>query len=161
MPTSPPSPDAAPTAADAPGRHPFPSLLRRCWFSLNQTFRRRIAHLGLTPDQFTILRWVEGHDREDLTQRELGKLMTSDPNTITSILKRMEASGFIRRTSHPEDRRANCIRSTEKGRALYHQARGHAYELQQAALSALPREKRSEFLDHLEVVAGAIEEMGS
>ena len=33
-------------------------LLRRTWYSLNQTFRRRIAHAGLTPDQFSVLRWL-------------------------------------------------------------------------------------------------------
>src|SRR5882724_487162 len=47
---------------DAPERRRLPHLLRRCWFNLNQTFRRRIAHTGVTPDQFTVMRTVlEGH----------------------------------------------------------------------------------------------------
>ena len=38
---------------DAPERRRLPLLLRRAWYGMNQAFRRRIAHLGVTPDQFT------------------------------------------------------------------------------------------------------------
>ena len=41
---------------DAPGRRRLPILLRHAWYGLNQAFRRRIAHLGITPDQFTVMR---------------------------------------------------------------------------------------------------------
>ena len=44
--------------ADAPGRRRLPALLRRCWFNLNQTFRRRIAQIGITPDQFTVMHYL-------------------------------------------------------------------------------------------------------
>src|SRR5258706_62504 len=41
---------------DAPERRRLPPLLRRAWYGLNQAFRPRIAHLGVTPDQFTEMR---------------------------------------------------------------------------------------------------------
>ena len=41
---------------DAPARRRLPILLRRAWYSLNQVFRRRIAKMDLTPDQFTVIR---------------------------------------------------------------------------------------------------------
>src|ERR1700730_16464205 len=77
--------------ADAPGRRRLPTLLRRCWFNLNQTFRRRIAHTGITPDQFTVMRTLLEGDPKGMTQRELTDLMSSDANTIASLLERMEA----------------------------------------------------------------------
>src|SRR5271154_6404678 len=92
---------------DAPERRRLPPLLRRCWFNLNQTFRRRIAHLGVTPDQFTVMRTLlEGNPR-GMTQRELTDMMSSDANTIASLLERMETSGLIERKTHEQDRRAN------------------------------------------------------
>jgi DNA-binding CsgD family transcriptional regulator len=73
---------------DSPSRRVLPPLLRRSWYGLNQAFRRRIAHLNLTPDQFTVLRILLEGDALGLTQRELSRLMSSDPNTLASLLER-------------------------------------------------------------------------
>src|SRR5687768_18085147 len=92
--------------AKRPGaRKRLPVLLRRAWYGLNQAFRQRISHLGLTPDQFSILRWLSEGDPQGLTQRTLTDLMASDPNTITSTLARMEKSRLITRTPHEQDKR--------------------------------------------------------
>ena len=42
---------AMPDEVDSPVKFRFPLLLRRAWYGLNQAFRRRIVHLGITPDQ--------------------------------------------------------------------------------------------------------------
>src|SRR2546425_1390986 len=92
--------NSAPPAAlpiDAPERRRLPPLLRRAWYGLNQAFRRRIAHLEITPDQFTVMRTLLEGDPQGLTQRELTHLMTSDPNTVASLLHRMEEAGLIER----------------------------------------------------------------
>src|SRR5258706_2428264 len=94
---------------DAPERRRLPPLLRRCWFSLNQTFRRRIAHLGVTPDQYTVMRTLMEGSPRGLSQRELTDLMSSDPNTIASLLERMEAGGLVERKPHEKDRRGHPI----------------------------------------------------
>jgi DNA-binding MarR family transcriptional regulator len=140
---------------DAPGRRRLPAMMRRAWFGLNQAFRRRIAHLGITPDQFTILRWLLESDPQGVTQRELTRMMLSDPNTITSILKRMESSRLIQRRTDAADRRANRIRLTPHGRAKYHTARAFAVQLQQQVLDSLPLVRRERFLAELECVADA------
>src|SRR3954469_17156490 len=92
------------TPLDSPERRRLPLLLRRSWYGLNQAFRRRIAHLEITPDQFTVMRTLI--ENNGITQRELTRLMSSDPNTITSILDRMEKAGLVQRQSHEKDRRA-------------------------------------------------------
>ena len=56
----------------------MPPLLRRAWYGLNQAFRQRVSHLGITPDQFSILRWLHEGDPAGLTQREITDLMASD-----------------------------------------------------------------------------------
>src|SRR5437667_2877036 len=88
---------------DSPGRRRLPPLLRRAWYGLNQAFRRRIAHLGVTPDQFTVMRTLL--ENEGITQRELTELMSSDPNTVASLLERMEKAGLVARQAHEKDRR--------------------------------------------------------
>jgi DNA-binding MarR family transcriptional regulator len=141
--------------ADAPERRRLPPLLRRCWFNLNQTFRRRIAHLGVTPDQFTVMRTLLEGSSKGLTQRELTELMSSDPNTIASMLERMEALGLVERKEHERDRRANRITLKPLGKRKYEEVREIALVLQMEILAVLPEEKREEFLKHLALVADA------
>src|SRR5580658_10804692 len=97
---------------DAPSRRRLPILLRHAWFSLNQTFRRRLAHTGVTPDQFTALRTLMEHEPQGLTQSGLNRLIASDPNTIGALVERMESMGWITRGRHEQDRRAYRLRLT-------------------------------------------------
>src|SRR6185369_16673785 len=116
----------------------LPPLLRRAWYGLNQSFRQRITHLKITPDQFSILRWLSEGDPAGLTQRELIDLMASDPNTITSTLARMERAGLISRAQHEKDRRAHRVRLRVKGLKTLGQAGKIALALQRRILTGLP-----------------------
>lgn len=133
----------------------LPVLLRRAWYGLNQAFRQRIAHLGITPDQFSILRWLSEDDPAGITQRRLTDLMASDPNTITSTLSRMEKSGLLKRRPHEIDRRAHRVQILPKGKETFESARKIAVELQEQVLSVLPAEHRAGFLDELAQIADA------
>src|SRR3954466_1800471 len=130
---------------DAPGRRRMPILLRRAWYGLNQAFRRRIAPIGMTPDQFTALRTLIEHERTGLTQSELTREMASDPNTIASLVLRMERAGWIHRARHERDRRAYHLKIATLGRTKYKQARKLAIALQEELLHGWPDQKREEF----------------
>ena len=138
---------------DSPDRRRLPPLLRRAWYSLNQAFRRRIIHLDITPDQFTALRILGEHDQKGLSQRQLTELMSSDPNTVASLVERMESNGLIQRKPHETDKRANRLRLRAKGKKTYTLAREIAVSLQQEVLTALPAAKRDAFLEDLAAVA--------
>ena len=133
----------------------LPVLLRRAWYGLNQSFRQRIAHLGITPDQFSILRWLSEDDPAGITQRRLTDLMASDPNTITSTLSRMEKSGLLARQPHERDRRAHRVKLLPRGQQTFDQARKIAVELQAQVLKVIPAEHRAGFLEELSAIADA------
>jgi DNA-binding MarR family transcriptional regulator len=145
--------DTPEPAIDSPARRRLPPLLRRAWYGLNQSFRRRIAHTGLTPDQFTAMRTLLEGDASGLTQRDLTTLMSSDPNTVASLLERMEATGWISREPHESDRRAYRIRLLEAGRTQYEACREVAVALQSEVLSVLPEDERHRFLEQLDAVS--------
>lgn len=130
-------------------------MLRRAWYGLNQAFRRRIAHTGVTPDQFTVLRTLLEGDDAGMTQRDLTQAMSSDPNTVASLLERMETAGWIERKPHESDRRAYRIRLLPPGRTQYEACRIVAMDLQKEVLSVLPDEARETFLVHLDLVSAA------
>jgi DNA-binding MarR family transcriptional regulator len=140
--------------ADTPVPARLAPLLRRSWYHLNQAFRRHILDSGLTPDQFTVLRWLIEHP-DGMTQRELADLMASDANTITSLLTRMQSAALIERQAHASDRRCNILRATAKGRATHLRIQPHAHALQEAVMAALPPAERAHFLAQLSLVASA------
>jgi DNA-binding MarR family transcriptional regulator len=140
---------------ESTGRRRLPPLLRRCWYGLNQAFRGRIAHLGLTPSQFTVLRGLAEAGDEGLTQNDLTEFMASDANTIAALIARMHQAGEVRCSTDPSDRRAKRVRLSVRGRRLCEQARPIALDLQRQALDVLPRADREKFLHDLELVADA------
>lgn len=148
-------PQSKPILPAAPGDRRLPPLLRRAWYGLNQAFRRRIMHLGLTPDQYSILRWLDEGDRRGLTQREITDLMAADPNTVAAIVSRMEKAGLIVREVHEADRRAHRVQIKPLGRRKFRVAYGIATALQDEILAALPEAQLDRFLEQLETVAQA------
>jgi len=140
---------------DAPARRRLPILLRRAWYGLNQAFRRRIARMDLTPDQFTVIRTLLEAEPEGLTQKALADAISSDPNTIASLLERMECNGLVKRRPHEKDRRANRVELLPSARNKYEAIRQEAVELQGHVLEQLPEGDREKFLSQLEVIAEA------
>jgi len=131
----------------------LPVLLRRAWFGLNQAFRKQIAKTGLTPGQFTALRTLI--ECGDLSQRELTEVMSSDPNTIASLLSRMERLGWIKRETHERDRRANRLHVTTVGKRKFANVRPMALDLQERVLAVLSKDECAGFLQSLEKIADA------
>ncbi|MHB1307663.1 MAG: MarR family winged helix-turn-helix transcriptional regulator [Limisphaerales bacterium] len=150
-------PRRRPSASRPPARR-LPPLLRRAWYALNQAFRRRIAHLELTPDQYTVLRILDEENGGQLTQRELTEQMFSDPNTIASLVNRMEAAGLILRTPHARDRRAVQLRLGTAGRGKLTRARRLANALQEETLAILDEAGQGSFLEQLEKFASSCQD---
>ncbi len=140
---------------DSPERRRLPLLLRRSWYGLNQAFRRRIAPTKVTPDQFTVMRTLLEGDSKGMTQCELTAAMSSDPNTVASLLERMETAGWLERRPHEKDRRAYRIRLLAPGKRKYAEVREIALALQTEILRVLPEEQREVFLNNLDAVAAA------
>jgi DNA-binding MarR family transcriptional regulator len=147
------SPTGSEPAIDSPERRRLPLLLRRAWYGLNKAFRRRIANLGITPDQFTVMRTLL--EKEGITQRELAQAMSSDPNTVASLIERMQLASLVRREPDTKDRRARRLHLTPVGRRKYEEARAVALAMQIEILGALPVNAREAFLRNLEIVAEA------
>lgn len=140
---------------DSPDRRRLPVLLRRAWYGLNQAFRRRILHIGITPDQFTALRNLHEAAEKGLIQSQLTERMSSDPNTITSLVDRMKKAGLIDREPDANDRRAYRLRINVNGRRKFQEARKIAVNLQSSVLGVLPEDQQETFLKQLNAVADA------
>lgn len=76
--------------------------------------------LGLTYPQYLALCALNGQDARTVSQ--LGAELRLDSNTLTPLLKRMEALGWVTRSRDRKDERQVRISLTEAGRNLAQQA---------------------------------------
>jgi DNA-binding MarR family transcriptional regulator len=79
-------------------------------------YRPLLEPLGLTHPQYLVMLALWEH--EPLRVNELARLLQLDPGTLSPLLKRLEASGYLRREKDPHDDRALAVVLTEAGRAL-------------------------------------------
>jgi len=83
-------------------------------------YRPVLDPLGLTHPQYLVM--LALWERSPLTVREIGRLLSLEPATLSPLLKRLEAAGLVRRDRHPDDERALAITLTPRGRRLREQA---------------------------------------
>jgi DNA-binding MarR family transcriptional regulator len=76
---------------------------------------KKVSALDLTAVQGMVIRFL--YDNDCLTSSELGKKADLDSATLTGVLDRLAAGGFIERRQNLEDRRSIRIHLTEKGTA--------------------------------------------
>ncbi|CAM3927492.1 MarR family winged helix-turn-helix transcriptional regulator [Smaragdicoccus niigatensis] len=79
-------------------------------------YRPLLEPMGLTHPQYLAMLALWEH--EPLRVNELGKLLQLDPGTLSPLLKRLEASGYVTRSRDPHDERALSVALTAKGWAL-------------------------------------------
>jgi DNA-binding MarR family transcriptional regulator len=101
-----------------------------------------LAPHGATAEQFVILAILA--EQDGVTQQELGRRATSDPNTIRATLLLLEDRALVTRRQHPTDGRARCVILTPKGRQTYTKLSTQLKPLQEQLRAALsPAQARS------------------
>jgi DNA-binding MarR family transcriptional regulator len=84
--------------------------------ALTRAYRGRLAALGLTYPQYLTLLVL--WEQDGLTVRTLARRLRIDSATLTPLLKRLEAAGFVRRRRSLEDERRVEVFLTEGAHAI-------------------------------------------
>jgi DNA-binding MarR family transcriptional regulator len=87
--------------------------------------------MGLTHPQYLVMLALWQH--APLSVRAISNLLQLDPGTLSPLLKRLEAIGYVRRERDPADERSLAVSLTERGRAL----RAEAEKIPPAVVSRL------------------------
>lgn len=75
-----------------------------------------LAPFGITSGQWNALNQLEEHGA--MTQRALAERLKKEPATVARLIDRLVKHGLVKRTTHPEDRRANIVENTAKASDL-------------------------------------------
>src|SRR5437867_6544375 len=93
--------------------HHIPLGLRAAYLAMHRQTDACLAKHGATADQFVLLSLLAHQD--GVTQQELVRRASSDPNTVRAILILLEKRGLVARDGHPTDGRARSVTLTRKG----------------------------------------------
>jgi DNA-binding MarR family transcriptional regulator len=79
-------------------------------------YRPILEPLGLTHPQYLVM--LALWERSPRSVKDIGAQLQLEPATLSPLLKRLEATGYIRRERDADDERMLRVELTETGRAL-------------------------------------------
>ncbi|MGE3302187.1 MAG: MarR family winged helix-turn-helix transcriptional regulator [Hyphomonadaceae bacterium] len=116
----------------------------------------RFGAADITLRQFAVLAAVS--NRSGQTQTDLVNATGIDRSTLADMILRMEERGLLARGRSAEDGRAKSVTLTASGRSAFASAAPRVRSADEAILSALPKNKRTPFLETLQRLAVAADE---
>ncbi|WP_435748030.1 MarR family winged helix-turn-helix transcriptional regulator [Microbacterium sp. PMB16] len=121
------------------------TLLLDRLLQIGDLFQRDMARAfdgtGLTTARVHLL-WVLKHAGPS-TQRDLARLCDVTPRNITGLVDGLEASGHVRRTPHPSDRRSVIVELTASAAETMARMQREHTELNETLLAAVAPEDRA------------------
>jgi DNA-binding MarR family transcriptional regulator len=103
----------------------------------SRVYKPVLEQLGLTYPQYVTIICLWEEDQQ--TVKGLSEKLFLEPSTMTPMLKRLEAMGYVRRERNSEDERSVNVSLTDAGRALREKA--FAYREVTAKASGLSAEE--------------------
>lgn len=98
--------------------------------SMTRLYKPLLDELALTYPQYLVM--LALWEADGVTVSDLGTRLSLDSGTLTPLLKRLEATGYVSRMRDVADERRVLIRLTAEGRAL----RARAVQVPQCLLAA-------------------------
>lgn len=116
-------------------------MLWRATTNWQKAIRTALKPYCLTHAQFVLLfscKWLkERADNPGVTQVQLAQHTRLDINVTSQVLRTLEKKGYIQRSPHPADSRANIVSVTESGDRIASAAVRAVEEADQAFFSVL------------------------
>ncbi|HTR08652.1 MAG TPA: MarR family transcriptional regulator [Paraburkholderia sp.] len=107
-------------STERPAEMPLSDFLCFAVYSTNLAFGKAykpmLEELGLTYPQYIAI--VALWEEDDQTVSGLGEKLFLESNTLTPMLKKLEAMGYLERRRDPEDERQVRVSLTKNGRRL-------------------------------------------
>jgi DNA-binding MarR family transcriptional regulator len=128
--------------------------LRAAYLALHRQTNDCFARDGVTADQFVLLSALA--DGDAVTQQELVRRVSSDPNTVRAMLLLLEGRGLIAREPHPADGRARSVALTAKGRQVFRKMWARSEPLRARLLGAFRPDEVTGLVEFLTRVAEAM-----
>ncbi|MBQ9654245.1 MAG: MarR family transcriptional regulator [Bacteroidales bacterium] len=113
---------------------------------ITQAYHPLLEEIGLTYPQYLVMMVL--WEQDNMPVNDIAKRLYLETNTVTPLLKRLEAEGFIARRKGEKDARQVIVSLTPKGRKLEDKASCVPYQMGQAVACRSITEKTAPELFH-------------
>lgn len=125
-------------------------LLHEATRNVRKAFERRMEHIGLSSSQWRVMIVVTKCGQA--SQARLADHLDIEPISVSRMIDRLEAGGWVERRPDPQDRRAKIVTPTERAVAAHAVIRSLADEVYAEALAGLSPMERLALIDGLKTV---------
>ncbi len=138
---------------------PLGAKLKIIHLAFETHFNQNLQELNLTSPQMHILMYLDECERNHkvVNQRDIEKHMHLSNPTVTGLLQRLEAKGFVTRAVSKTDGRNKEIRQTEACRALHAEMHKRLDAQNAQMVKGMTAEELAEFNRLLDLVMGNIQ----
>ena len=127
-------------------------LLHRAQSRLRDGVVEAIEGSGLHPGQLAVLGVLS--DKGPLSQRALAEASQIEKSSLVLFLDALERDGWLYRADDPEDRRANLVKLTPKGKAKFAVLGLRLQKAQEAFLTPISKAEHAQLIDLLMRLGG-------
>ena len=121
---------------------------KKLHFLLVQAVNQRLLELDLTSAQGHVIGFLR-HSKEPPCAKDLENAYSLSHATVSGILSRMEAKGFISQEPDPHDRRVKRLYLKDRGRACSENIWHHIEEIERGMTADFTPEELDQFRDYL------------
>ncbi len=89
--------------------------------AINRVYRPVLDQLGITYPQYLVMSAL--WQRDGQTVGAIADRLSLESSTITPLVKRLEAAGFVRRERNPDDERQVIVTLSPRGRSLHRESK--------------------------------------
>ena len=121
---------------------------KKLHFLLEQAVNQRLLELDLTSAQGHVIGFLR-HSKEPPCAKDLENAYSLSHATVSGILSRMEAKGFISQEPDPHDRRVKRLYLKDRGLACSESIWHHIEEIERSMTADFTPEELEQFRDYL------------
>ena len=117
---------------------------------LNKEFEQlhgeKASSMGLTPAQLFVLHYLSHKQGESICQRDIEKQFELSHSTVSGIISRLEAKGFIICSFSEEDRRFKNIFLTEKAKCCENEMKKSIEQYEAQLVMGFSEEEKNQLI---------------
>lgn len=134
--------------------------LHRAYSALFKLQESVLLPTGVTLPQLDVM-YLLREAGDGVPLHALAEQLMRESQSMTTLVDRMEAKGWVQRLGHPRDRRQKLVSLTEAGASKLDEAQAVIRSLRRRAFSSLPEEDLKSFRASVDrLLRFAIEELG-
>ncbi len=125
-------------------------LLHDAQRAMRRAFDARMGALGLSSAQWRLL--LHALREGGPTQSRLADLLEIEPISVSRLIDRMEAQGWVERQADPHDRRVRLVKPSARALALRDDLRRMAEEIYAEALVGISADEKQNLMQCLRTI---------